>query len=307
MNKRKLSIALVLVVAVLGFFLGRMTGVPFLVGSGTRKFPDLPAPPTSGSEAGGDKAVADEAALIIESPSIDAVLGDTFDVSGRAKPIAGATLMLEVRDMSGGTLFRSALDVERQSDSAYVRFARTVRLSLAPPPTAPGTVELYWQPLDTAPSTPLGTGRDSQPSAGTDRVTRRVSFADDTVRVSAFYPRRGQSEEECQAVFPVDRRVSVRDSAYRAAIESLLAGPTEVERSAGFFTSIPSGAELVAVAADGSGTVTAEFDDDLDRGVAGSCRVGTIRAQIEATLLHFPEVKRVIISAGGRIDEALQP
>lgn len=299
MNKRSLSIALVLVVAVLGFFLGRMTGVPFLVGSGTRKFPDLPAPPTSGSEAGGDKVAADEAALIIESPSIDAVLSDTFDVSGRAKPIAGATLMLEVRDMSGGTLFRSALDVERQADSAYVRFARTVRLSLAPPPTAPGTVELYWQHLDTA--------RDSQPSAGTDRVTRRVSFADDTVRVSAFYSRRGQSEEECQAVFPVDRRVSVRDSAYRAAIESLLAGPTEVERSAGFFTSIPSGAELVAVAADSSGTVTAEFDDDLDRGAAGSCRVGAIRAQIEATLLHFPEVKRVIISAGGRIEDALQP
>ena len=42
-------------------------------------------------------------------------------------------------------------------------------------------------------------------------------------------------------------------------------------------------------------------------GVAGSCRVLAIRAQIESTLKQFPSIKKVVISVNGRTGEVLQP
>jgi len=41
--------------------------------------------------------------------------------------------------------------------------------------------------------------------------------------------------------------------------------------------------------------------------VAGSCRVGAIRAQIEETLKQFPTVQNVIISVNGNTENILEP
>jgi len=54
-------------------------------------------------------------------------------------------------------------------------------------------------------------------------------------------------------------------------------------------------------------TARADFSEEL-RAVAGSCRVLSIRAQIEKTLEQFSEVSSVRISIeGGDPAEALQP
>jgi hypothetical protein len=58
---------------------------------------------------------------------------------------------------------------------------------------------------------------------------------------------------------------------------------------------------------DQEGRTSADFAASLERGVAGSCRVGAIRSQIENTLRHFPETRDIVISVDGRIDDALQP
>jgi spore germination protein GerM len=147
-------------------------------------------------------------------------------------------------------------------------------------------------------------------------LVRRVTFTSggtvapksDTVTLRAYFINaKLGSSADCSLVFPLDRVVPTKTAGYRAAIEALLKGPVADEKSAGYATSIPSAATLKSVAADASGIVTADFTTALDRGVAGSCRVSSVRAQIEKTLGQFPEVHGVVITVNGKKDTVLQP
>jgi spore germination protein GerM len=111
----------------------------------------------------------------------------------------------------------------------------------------------------------------------------------------------------CDKVFPVRRQVSSNSNIYRSVLDALFAGPTESEKQNGYETALPSGVKLKSVGADATGTLTADFDSRLERGVSGSCRVNTIRTQIETTLKQFPEVRDVVISIGGQKEGILQP
>jgi spore germination protein GerM len=112
---------------------------------------------------------------------------------------------------------------------------------------------------------------------------------------------------DCTVVNAVPRQISADKNAYREAIEALLKGPTAAEKAAGYTTSIPAATKLRSVSVDASGTVTVDFDQAIQKGVAGSCRVGAIRSQIEQTLKEFPEVRDVVITVRGESDTVLQP
>jgi len=51
----------------------------------------------------------------------------------------------------------------------------------------------------------------------------------------------------------------------------------------------------------------ADFDEQLEFQVGGSCRVSAIRAEITQTLKQFSTVKEVVISIDGRTEDILQP
>jgi spore germination protein GerM len=113
-------------------------------------------------------------------------------------------------------------------------------------------------------------------------------------------------EVSCQQVFPVKRTVAKTTAVGTAALNALLAGPTQAEKTSQYSTAIPAGAHLVSlIIADG--VANAAFDEALVAGVGGSCRVALIRHQITATLLQFPTVKSVVISIDGRTEDILQP
>ena len=54
-------------------------------------------------------------------------------------------------------------------------------------------------------------------------------------------------------------------------------------------------------------TAKVDFDETMEKGMGGSCRVSAIRAQITETLKQFSTVKDVIISVNGRTEDILQP
>lgn len=127
-------------------------------------------------------------------------------------------------------------------------------------------------------------------------------------RVQIFF---GNSEKDpdmlqCDSVHPVDRTVRAVGDPIRAALENLLEGPTLEEEARGYFTSLNKGVEIKELIVR-EGAATANFDYQLDRGVAGSCRVEAIRAQIERTLLQFPDIENVRILVEGQEETALQP
>ncbi|MFA6504365.1 MAG: Gmad2 immunoglobulin-like domain-containing protein, partial [Patescibacteria group bacterium] len=103
------------------------------------------------------------------------------------------------------------------------------------------------------------------------------------------------------------------DQVVAMALHALLKGPTPWSVDHGFFTSLPSGVnepEIKTV----DGNLVLNFDETLEQGIGGSCRVTSIRSQIEKTVtetikhmdssLPTPEV---IISINGRTEDILQP
>lgn len=118
----------------------------------------------------------------------------------------------------------------------------------------------------------------------------------------------------CNRVYPVQRAVSrlsdneksaLAEYAY-LAVSKLLDGPAGYEKDNGYFTSINVGTKIQHIIIE-QGIATVDFNDKLNEGVAGSCKVQAIRAQITETLMQFPEIKEVIISVNGNSEEILQP
>lgn len=119
---------------------------------------------------------------------------------------------------------------------------------------------------------------------------------------------------DCEKVEPVQRSISrLTDNDKSAlpeyiylAISELLKGPAQYEKDNGFFTSINEGTKLQNIILENE-VVTVDFNEQLDKDVAGSCKVTAIRSQITNTLLQFEEIKGVIISVNGRTEDILQP
>lgn len=129
---------------------------------------------------------------------------------------------------------------------------------------------------------------------------------------------------DCSSVWPVVRRLESGaadgdggradpgdsaagvPTAARRLLDALFAGPTPAERGAGYHSSLPDSAGVRSLELR-DGTLTVDFDRGMARGVAGSCRVAAIRAEIERTLGRLPGVRRVAISVEGSVAEALQP
>ena len=113
-------------------------------------------------------------------------------------------------------------------------------------------------------------------------------------------------EASCNKVFAVEREVAKTEAVARAALEQLLAGPSDAEKADGFFTSINPGVKIQKLTIE-NGVAKVDFDETLERAVGGSCRVAAIRAEITETLKQFPTVKSVVISIDGRTEDILQP
>ncbi|HTM68334.1 MAG TPA: GerMN domain-containing protein [Candidatus Binatia bacterium] len=287
-------LAILAAVAVAGFALGRITGSP---GSSVsenihREFPLFPAPPKS--EPGPPKTetpVKIESDIVLEEPP-DGMHpdGPSFQVSGRAKA-GGESIRVRVLDAQGGVLFDQTATVPAGAPDTYARFSLTAALPALP--TAPVTLEV---------------GRDGMEAAG--GLIRRIIVygAADDIPVKVYFTNdRLGSAGQCGLVYPVERAVAGKIAIYRAALEQLLKGPNADDVAAGYLTAIPGSVTLKSVAADAAGVVTADFDDRLTRGVSGTCRIESIRAQIGATLKQFPEVHDVVISVNGRTEGVLEP
>ncbi len=292
MKKSRFFIIL-FVVAAAGFMLGRFTGtsdVP-IIANIHKEFPLFPAPPKAVDEPKIPTAPkVEDKDIILEAPlDGDRPADATFEVSGRAKA-GGSAIAIAVKDAQGDPIYGATADMTVGAGEPYGRFTKTVTLSQRP--TTPVTLEVR---------------RNGAPDA--DAVTRLVVFGSaDEIPVKLYFGN-GQldPQNQCTLVFPVERMVSGKVAIYRAVLEELLKGPSPDDVAAGYRTAIPSNVTLKSVAADAEGVVTADFDERLSRGVAGSCTVEAIRAQIGVTLKQFPEVRDVIVSVNGRTEGVLEP
>jgi len=131
--------------------------------------------------------------------------------------------------------------------------------------------------------------------------------ASHTMKVKAYFNSdKLDPESSCKKVFPVEREIATTDAPARAALDELLAGPTPMEQTAGYSTSINSGVTIQGLTIR-DGVAAVDFDEQLGFQVGGSCRVSAIRAQITETLMQFSTVKSVVVSIDGQTEDILQP
>jgi len=137
----------------------------------------------------------------------------------------------------------------------------------------------------------------------------KIKSSGETMKVKVYFNNNIMDPEvSCNKVFPVERVILKTESTGSASLLELFKGPTEEEKKAGFFTSINGGVRLQSLMIGmESGTARADFNEKLEEGIGGSCKVSAIRAQITQTLKQFSTIKNVIISINGRTEDILQP
>jgi len=146
----------------------------------------------------------------------------------------------------------------------------------------------------------------SEPVEGIPEPTPAQEGVLDDGTVSVFYPSKTPDGDPCTTVVPVSVKLEgvAPEDRPMEALKILLKGvPAGYEATVA--TSLPQGVQLKSLGVK-DGVATADFNAALNR-VAGSCRVTSIRLQIESTLKQFRGIEQVIIAVEGDVDEALQP
>jgi hypothetical protein len=114
----------------------------------------------------------------------------------------------------------------------------------------------------------------------------------------------GAEQGDCGAVTAFPMKLVRTNTPIAVTLDALLKHSIE---GSSIPSSIPPGVEVISLNV-ATGTATVVFNRALDEGIGGSCRVTSIRAQIEKTLMQFSSVKRVVISVQGKTpEETLQP
>jgi hypothetical protein len=135
------------------------------------------------------------------------------------------------------------------------------------------------------------------------RVPPNCEFApcpleEQTVKLFYYSPEKDKDENgnvlcSRNGLASVERKIS-KNNVIENAVRLLLEGKlTDEEKTAGITTEYPlEGLKLIKNELKNN-NLTLTFDDSLGKTVGGSCRVGILWFQIEATAKQFPEVRQV--------------
>lgn len=225
----------------------------------------------------------------ITSPLPNATVQSPLTVTGQARGTWYFEASFPVRVLDGNGKELAVVPAQAQGEwmtEEFVPFRAT--LTFTAPTTATGTVVFQ---------------KDNPSGLPQFEDERRipVRFIQNQRSIQLYYydsekDKDGQGNIQCsrQGLVAVDRTIPVTITPIQDAIRLLLKGElTAQERASGVTTEFP----LPGVALNGAtlrnGQLTLEFTDPQNRTGGGSCRVGILWAQIEATAKQLPEVTSV--------------
>ena len=223
-------------------------------------------------------------------------------------PQDGTTVGLPLKIQGEGREFESVVRYRVKTDKGII-LADGSTMTDAPDIGRFGQY-LVSLPLDLAKVTPVIIeifANSPKDGAEIDKVSRNATI-DPNLRALEIYFGNAESDPkgECEKAVPAIRSIAKVEKIGTAALQELLKGPTDEEKALGFLTILPSDAKLQTFTIEGT-EGRPDFTAELDKSIAGSCRVLAIRAQIEKTVLQFSTIKTVRISVEGRTEDILQP
>lgn len=223
------------------------------------------------------------------SPQAGDEVGLPIVIKGEARTFEAA-FSYRIKNSDGKVLVEDHSMTTGTADyPAYRPFEVTV--NYPDPKTASGSVEVFEY--------------SAKDGSEINKVIVPVKFKTVASSTAKVYFSKG-SPTDCSEVIAVSRRVPKTETPIRTALDELLRGPYKADADAGYTTSINAGTTIKSVNLK-SGTLTIDFEKNIEAGVGGSCRVTAIRAQITQTAKQFANVNTVVISVEGRTEDVLQP
>lgn len=230
--------------------------------------------------------------VIVTNPLSNQIVESPVAISGRARVPQGL-ILFRVRDGSNNIIATSSSQIGISAPDWGIY---NKDLSYPTPFTETGFIDVYTTDED-----------DGSESNVISLPVRFKIFSKPKVKV--FFSNINQDPEllNCGTVYAVDREIDKVNQAIAISVSELLAGPSEEEQKLGFISNIPEADIKIQKLEVNDGVLTIDFNKALDEGVAGSCRVIAIRAQITETLKQFGGVSEVVISIDGDSSQILQP
>ncbi|MBX4211395.1 MAG: GerMN domain-containing protein [Candidatus Yanofskybacteria bacterium] len=235
-------------------------------------------------------SVSPVANITVTSPKSGATVGNPITVTGKARVFEN-TFAYGLRDTSGRKLYENNAMTDARDSSQFGNY--TVKIPV--PVNAPINVVVeVWE-------------YSAKDGSVINLVRVPVKLAtQQTMTVKTYFSKTSTTNTDCSVVESTNRTIIQSNEPAFSSIIELLKGLTTAEKQAGYITSIPENVRLNSLILRGS-TITADFDETLQMGVGGSCRVTAIRAQITQTLRQFSSIKTVVISINGKTTDILQP
>lgn len=234
--------------------------------------------------------------IVVDAPLPDAEVSSPLAISGRARGNWYFEASFPVRMLDGSGKELGVIPAQAQGEwmtTEYVPFS--VALFFATPTTPTGTLVLE---KDNPSGLPEHANELRIPVRFTTFVPDGSSVAGRLVTLYYYDAARDQGPGGAQCsrngLVAVERRIPVAEAPLKAAIELLLRGElTLAERAQGLTTEFPLQGVVLTSASITDGVATLTFVDQLNRTSGGSCRVGVLWFQIEATAKQFPTVTSV--------------
>lgn len=229
----------------------------------------------------------------VDSPRSGATVSSPLTVSGEARGnwYFEASFPVRLLDANGKELAVAPAQAQGEwMTTEFVPFSVTLTFSL--PTTATGTLVLE---KDNPSGLPQNAGEVRVPirfssSGSTAERTVTLYYYDESEDLDAS----GNVQCSAEGLVGVERTVASTFTPIQDTIKLLMQGNlTSAERAQGITTEFPLQGVSLTGASLSSGTLTLGFSDPQNRTSGGSCRVGILWSQIEATAKQFDEVSRV--------------
>ncbi len=227
-----------------------------------------------------------DSAVVITSPVSNAVLEQTFTVTGSVTDERSA-IYYRLRDSQQQVILEDVYT--RQAGTNSFSFEVEYEASITPA----GTFEVYEV---------TGEGESATEKVVVAIPVRFASVATTTINVF-FNNIEGDPElEACSDVLPVERVVNLVNPLPLAALNALFGGPTQEDAENGFVSQLPlpSTTTVSVNSVDlQEGVLEVDFSASLLDEVEDECDIDGIESQITTTLLQFEEIEEVTILVDG--------
>lgn len=111
-------------------------------------------------------------------------------------------------------------------------------------------------------------------------------------------------KSDCGSVVPVERLVNAARSPIRSSVEEVIKGPSDTEKSRGYFSPISNLSSIRSLDLRSS-VLYLDFTKNILESLVNPCDIATARAEIFQTVKQFPDIKTVVISVDGNLKNPL--